>query len=196
MALDEILREVERDRVFYETSGGGVTVTGGEPLLQADFTAALLKRCHEAGIHTALETCGFAEEAVWREVIAHCDLLLFDIKETDEARHMEFTGVGLERIHANLRLLDDMGCHTILRCPMIPGVNDREAHFDAIADIANGLKHVIEINLEPYHPMGIEKSRRIGGEAAYSNEAFMEQAEAEAWREYLAGKTAVPVIIM
>lgn len=193
--VDEVVEAALRDRLFYR-DGGGVTLTGGEPLMQGAFAVEVAKAVSEKGISLCVETSGHADSQVVRDIAPYVDIFLFDIKETDEAHHMEFTGVGLERIHANLRLLDDMDCHTILRCPMIPGVNDREAHFDAIADIANGLKHVIEINLEPYHPMGIEKSRRIGGEAAYSNEAFMEQTEAEAWREYLAGKTAVPVIIM
>ena len=193
--VDEVVEAALRDRLFYR-DGGGVTLTGGEPLMQGAFAVTVAQIISEKGISVCVETSGYAESQVVRDIAPYVDIFLFDIKETDEARHKEFTGVGLERIHSNLRLMDDMGKRIILRCPMIPGVNDREAHFEAIADIANSLKHIIEIKLEPYHPMGIEKSRRIGGEAAYRNEAFMEQAEAEVWREYLAGKTDVPVIIM
>jgi pyruvate formate lyase activating enzyme len=162
VTVGEVLDEVQRDKIFYETSGGGVTVTGGEPLLQADFTAALLKRCREAGIHTALETCGFAEEAVWREVIAHCDLLLFDIKETDEALHKKYTGVSLAPILRNLRIADEMGIPTVLRAPIIPTLNDRAAHFAALKATKDSLAHCREIQIMPYHKTGSYKYALLG----------------------------------
>ena len=194
-SVDEVVEAAARDRLFYR-AGGGVTLTGGEPLAQGRFAIAVARALHEKGIGVCVETSGYADPQVIREILPYIDLFLFDIKETDDDRHRRYTGVGLAKIHENLRLMDQLGARIILRCPVIPGVNDRKAHFDSIADLAHSLAGLVEINIEPYHPMGIEKNRRIGETAAYSNEAFMEKTQAECWREYLAGKTQVPVLVM
>ena len=139
-----------------------MTLSGGEPLAQAEFSRELLRLAKAEGIHTAVETCGFGDEEVLRELATLTDLWLFDVKETDPARHSEYTGVGNGRILENLRLLDAMNARIVLRCPVIPGLNDRADHFGGIAALANELRSVGEIVVEPYHTLGTAKYGRLG----------------------------------
>ena len=159
---DDIVAEVLKDRIFYEKSGGGMTVSGGEPLFQPKFTAELLSAAKHEKIHTCLDTCGFAPWEVIGALLPNVDLFLYDIKETDPARHEKYTGVPLSPIVDNLARIDDAGGMVILRCPIIPGLNDRDDHADGIARIANRLAHLQQINLMPYHPLGQSKLARIG----------------------------------
>ena len=164
-SVEEVLDEVLRDRAFYAASGGGLTVSGGEPLLQPDFTAALLRAAKAEGLHTALETSGYAP---WRHVeplLAAVDLFLYDIKETDPARHAELTGVPNGPILENLRSLRDRGARIALRCPIVPGCNDREDHFAGIAALADERPPLAEIELLAYHPLGRGKAARLGTDA-------------------------------
>ena len=192
--VEETVKAALRDRPFYR-DGGGVTLSGGEPLMQGEFAIAIAEELQREGVGLCIETSGYADPEVVRKIAPLVEIFLFDIKETDEARHRAYTGVGMKRIHNNLRLIDDMGGRTVLRCPVIPGVNDRKEHFDRIAELANGLKNVIEIQLEPYHPMGVDKSRRLGTKAVYDNPEFMERGEIEAWYEYLKARTVVKVSV-
>jgi pyruvate formate lyase activating enzyme len=160
--VGEVLAEVLRDRPFYETSGGGMTISGGEPLAQFGFTRELLARARAEGLHTALDTCGFAPQARYAELLPLVDLFLYDIKTTDPVRHRELTGQPLELIHANLRFLSDSGARLFLRCPLVPGVNDSDAELAGIAALANDLAGVEEIDVAPYHPLGVSKAGRMG----------------------------------
>ncbi|HOI75908.1 MAG TPA: glycyl-radical enzyme activating protein [Syntrophales bacterium] len=158
--VGEIVNELERDRAFYESSGGGVTLSGGEPLLQPEFAVRLLARCREAGLHTALDTSGCADPDVLRAVIAHADLVLYDIKTLDDGRHRACTGVG------NALILDNAGLaasrvRTWFRVPLVAGVNDGEDEIRGIAALARELG-VEQISLLPYHPGGRDKNRQIG----------------------------------
>lgn len=190
--VEEVVKAALRDRPFYR-DGGGVTLSGGEPLMQGEFAIAIAEELKRKGVGLCIETSGHARRDIVERIAPLTQLFLFDVKETDDARHREYTGVGLDLIRGNLRLIDDMGGRIILRCPVIPGVNDREGHFDAIAELAGTLRNVIEIQLEPYHPMGVDKNRRIGGRAVYDNPEFMDKNAIEFWRDYLAGRTDVPV---
>ena len=163
--VDEVLEEVLKDRLFYENSGGGLTLSGGEPLAQFAFTKALLQAAKDAGLHTAIETCGFTSEERIREIAPLVDLFLFDYKESDPVLHKEFTGVDNAPILGNLRLLDRLGKETILRCPIIPGCNDRPDHLEGICKLANGLTHLRGIDVEPYHSLGEGKYAALGKEA-------------------------------
>ena len=140
VTVQEVFETVARDTVFYG-SNGGVTVSGGEPLARPDFTAALLRRCKEAGIRTAIETSGFAPKTAVEKVMPLCDLVLFDLKETDPEKHKAFTGVPLAPILENLRRVDAMGIPTLLRLPVIPGWNDREEHLLQAKAVAASLRH-------------------------------------------------------
>ena len=151
---EEVIAEVEKDKLFYKNSGGGMTLSGGEPLYQLEFALELLKLAKERGIHTAIETCGAVSADKILAVSEFTDLFLYDFKEGDTARHREFTGVGNELILKNLKLLSDMGKSIILRCPIIPGCNDRDEHYRAIAEIANSHDGITHIEIEPYHALG------------------------------------------
>lgn len=162
MAAEEVLEEVLRDRAFYETSHGGITLSGGEPLMQIDFSVDILTKAKKAGLQTCVETCGYASAENIRALAEVTDLFLYDWKLTDSALHKQYTGADNRVIGENLRMLDALGKNVILRCPIIPGVNDTEDHFAGIAALANILPNVLRIELEPYHALGIEKSKRMG----------------------------------
>lgn len=162
MSAGEVMEEVVRDRPFYETSGGGITLSGGEPTFQMDFTEALLRLAREQGLHTCLETCGHTHFHDFETVMPLVDLFLYDIKETDPERHREYTGVSNEIILANLRALHAHGASILLRCPLVPGYNNRTDHFEALAALATELPNLIGIELMPYHPLGEDKLQRLG----------------------------------
>ena len=190
--IGEIMAEVLKDRIFYENSGGGMTVSGGEPLFQPEFTAALLAAAKREKLHTCLDTCGFA---AWEKIAAllpDTDLFLYDLKETDPEKHMEYTRVPLAPVLENLARIDAAGGEVILRCPLIPGLNDRDGHADGIAEIANRLTHLREINLMPYHPLGESKLARLGREPGLGGE-FASQGELEPFRRRIEKACRVPV---
>lgn len=180
MRVEEVMEQILRDRPFYDESGGGITLSGGEPLLQASFAAALLKEAKRAGLHTCVETCGHVAAEDLKKAAAYTDLFLYDWKLTDKHLHRQYTGADNERIVSNLRLLDRMNKKIVLRCPVIPGINDTISHFRGIASIAQSCANVLYIELEPYHAFGEAKSKRMGKEA----ETFRVPAvsEAAAWK--------------
>jgi pyruvate formate lyase activating enzyme len=159
--VSEILDEVLKDRPFYEVSGGGMTLSGGEPLLQADFCAALLDAAGAQGLHRCLDTCGLDGEALAR-MTGRVELFLFDLKETDPARHWRWTGNDGRRVVANLQALHDGGAAVRLRLPLVPGVNDRRGHFEAVARLCRQLPRLQGIEIMPYHPLGEGKWRSLG----------------------------------
>lgn len=165
MRADEVCAEVEKDRIFYAQSGGGLTLSGGEPLAQPEFAAKILRRAKSNGIATAVETCGYAAEWALRKVAADTDLFLFDWKETDPVKHRAFTGSGNEIILRNLTLLSAWGKSIVLRCPIVPGYNDRADHFAGIAQLANQYAGIGHVELEPYHALGTDKYTRLGRSA-------------------------------
>lgn len=191
MSPAEILAEVLRDRPFYEASGGGLTISGGEALLQSDFTLALLQGAKAHGLHTCVETCGFADTDKLLGLVPWTDLFLYDWKCTDDALHRAHTGVGNRRIRDNLYVLNTQGADVILRCPIIPEVNDNETHFAGIAALANALPCIRAVEIEPYHPLGTGKAERLG----VSPRAFPvpTHAQTEHWLECLRPKIGIPV---
>ena len=158
---EEIIDIVLRDMPFYEESGGGLTLSGGEPLMQFDFALSLLKLAKERGVHTAIETCGFTSRDL-SKLVPYTDLWLYDIKLFPAEEHVRHTGVTNKHIFENLYLLDCMGANIVLRCPIIPNINMTEEHFDSLGQLANSLKGVTAIHLEPYHPLGISKAQKLG----------------------------------
>ena len=193
MSPDEVIAEVMKDEIFYETSGGGLTVSGGEPMAQFEFTYELLTLAKEKGLHVCVETCGFAPSEQYMKIAPLVDIFLFDYKETDSNLHREFTGVQNEAIIENLKLLDSIGAKTILRCPIIPTCNDRDEHFEGIARIANELKNLLEINIEPYHPLGKGKCELLGRDYRLSDLGFPKDETVKEWMELISSKTSVAV---
>ena len=161
MSVEQVIEVAARDEPFYRESGGGVTLSGGEPLLQADFTAALLEALQARGIPTALDTCGHVPWAVLDRVRTHVGLFLYDVKLMDEERHRRFTGVSNRHILENLRALSERAHRIVLRLPVIPGVNDDEANVCAVAALAAGLPHLAGVDLLPYHRIGVDKYARL-----------------------------------
>ena len=172
-SVSDILKEVLRDRVFYKNSGGGLTVSGGEPLMQSEFLIELLKAARAEGIHTCIETCGFASPDTIRAVAEYTDIFLFDIKETNDARHKELTGVPFTPIKENLRLINSLGAKIVLRCPLVPNLNTRTEHLDGIARIACEIDNLLEVNVMAYHLLGNGKYDALGMENKMNGEPAM-----------------------
>ncbi len=161
MSAEDVIQEVLQDKAFYDNSGGGVTLSGGEPLFQAEFCLELLKKAKERGLHICMETCGFASREMIVQTAKYVDIYLFDYKETDSEKHKAYTGAYNQQIIENLRLLDKIGKKIILRCPIIPDYNDCMEHFAGIGRLGNELQNLIEIQIEPYHSFGTEKYKRL-----------------------------------
>jgi pyruvate formate lyase activating enzyme len=160
MTVQQVLAEVLRDRIFYDDSGGGVTVSGGEPLMQADFVQSLLAACRTAGIATAVDTCGDAPREQLLATAALADLFLYDITLMDERRHRQATGVSNRRILDNLQALAAVHRQIWIRVPLVPGFNDEVADLTAIARLAAVTPAVRQVHLLPYHNWGLHKRRR------------------------------------
>jgi len=160
--VEDVMAEVERDAAFYEQSGGGVTFSGGEPLMQIEFLEALLRASREKNIRTALDTCGYAPWESIDRIRGMVDLFLYDIKIVDDARHRELTGVSNEPIIENLRALSRHGHNIRLRIPVIPGIHDDEKSLKEIGALASSLPTLIGIDIIPYNRLGAEKYARLG----------------------------------
>jgi pyruvate formate lyase activating enzyme len=160
MTVEEVVKEVEKDRVFYLNSDGGVTLSGGEPLAQGEFVCQVLKECQEKGIHTTLDTCGYAQWDIWEEAIKYTDLVLYDIKHLDPKKHREGTGVSNELILSNARKVTSR-VRTWLRFPIIPGYNDSASHIKELSEFVTQL-NAERICLLPYHAWGEQKYQRLG----------------------------------
>lgn len=161
-SVADVLDEVLRDKPFYDASGGGLTLSGGEPLAQSKFAVALFRAAKEAGVHTAVETCGHLPRSVLEAVRANVDLWLYDVKGMDSELHRRHTGVDNALLLENLRWLDGRGAKIVLRCPMIPGLNDSAANLAKLAALADSLDGVSQVDVEPYSPFGTEKGRQLG----------------------------------
>jgi pyruvate formate lyase activating enzyme len=164
-SAEEVFDLVQHDAAYYRRSGGGVTLSGGEPLLQAGFCQELLQRCYNANVQTALETAGNVSWKAFEKVLPYTDLFLFDLKHLDPAAHMRLTGASNKQIIANLERLSECGAEIILRLPLIPGANTELAHLRSLAEWSRTLE-LVEIHLMPFHQFGKDKYSRIG--KAYS----------------------------
>jgi len=164
LSVGEVMAEVEKDRAFYRSSGGGVTLSGGEPTAQAEFATALLKQCQERGIHTAIETCGYASWAEMSEMLQYVDLVLYDLKHMNPATHRELTGVSNQTILRNAKKIAVEGIPMAVRFPIVPGYTDGEENIEATARFVAQLRGVSEIHLVPYHNLGEIKYKGLGRE--------------------------------
>ena len=160
----EVMAALRRDTPFYDESGGGVTLSGGEPLHQPGFTKVLLQACKGEDIHTALDTCGYASWETLDEIRPYVDLFLYDIKIMDERLHTQYTGISNRLILENLIRLARLGHKIILRVPLIHGITDGEENITAIAELARSLPGIQRIDLLPYHDAARLKYHRLGRE--------------------------------
>lgn len=165
VTVEEVMEEVKKDIVHYRRSGGGMTLSGGECLMQPDFSGALLRAARESGINTAIESTGFARfEVIQDRILPWLDLYLMDIKHMDSKKHKLFTSQPNELILENARKITDSGQKLIVRVPVVPTFNDTPEEIYAIARFARTLKGVEEIDLLPYHRLGQDKYEGIGRE--------------------------------
>jgi pyruvate formate lyase activating enzyme len=162
LSASEVMDLVMRDQAYYRKSGGGLTLSGGEPLLQARFTQALLRSARASGLHTCVETCGETSQAAFEMILPLVDLFLYDIKATDPKRHKTLTRVDNHRILANLDFLYHQGAEIRLRCPLIPGVNDSSEDLKGIAVLAGRYPRMQGVEIMPYHNLGHQKYQRFG----------------------------------
>lgn len=158
----EVLDIVMRDQRYYSSSGGGVTFSGGEPMLQFDFLKEMLKSAKEKQLHVCLETSGFAPTEHYMEIMEYVDLFLYDYKMTDNELHKKYTGVSNKLILSNLEMLNRGGAKIILRCIIIPTINDNDEHFKAIGKLADMYEGIQSVHIEPYHDMGNSKRVHLG----------------------------------
>jgi pyruvate formate lyase activating enzyme len=163
MTAAEVMADVRKDVVFYDQSGGGVTFSGGEPLMQPEFLLALLNACRAEGIRTAADTTCYASPEVIQRIAPAADLFLCDIKHMNPERHEEYTGVDNGQILMNIATLTQAAREVVIRVPIVPGFNDDRANIEAIARFVQGLKTVRRIDILPYNRGGLEKTGRLTG---------------------------------
>jgi pyruvate formate lyase activating enzyme len=164
MSVAEVMEAVMKERIFFEQSGGGVTISGGEPLSQHDFTMALLEECHRLGINTAVDTCGFVGTDSLLEAVPLTDVFLYDLKHMDPEAHRRYTGVDNEIIKSNMLKLGEAGARINARVPFIPGVNSDEANIRAAGEFLSRAKGVELLSILPYHTAAADKHKRWGME--------------------------------
>jgi pyruvate formate lyase activating enzyme len=184
MTVEEIISDVIKDIKYYEKSGGGITISGGEPLGQPTFTREILKAAQEKGIHTCIETTGYASKEVIAKLLPYVDLFLFDYKATDAVKHEELTGVSNELILQNLQFIYEQGASIILRCPLIPGVNDLEEHLQGIVNMSEKYPRLKGIELLPYHDMGKGKYKELGREYTLGNIKNTSEEQKKKWIDF------------
>ena len=162
MTVAQVWKVIRRDEVYYETSGGGVTCSGGEILMQPDFVAAIFQKCHDEGIRTCADTSGFGSAAAMKTVLEFADLVYFDLKHADPERHEELMGVPLEPILSNLKLAVDSGVEITLRIPLIPEYNNSASELEALSDLAKSIAPNAKVSMLPYHKYGASKYEAVG----------------------------------
>ena len=180
MAVEEVMASVRKDKAFYDNSGGGITVSGGEPLAHFGFTRELLSAARAEGIHTAVETSGYAPRERLEALLPLVDLWLWDVK-APPAIHEKLVGCPAEPILDNLAFIASRGAAIVLRCPLVPGVNDSDEALAHIRRLSEETPGVVRVDIEPYHPMGEDKNRRLG-RADWFRAPFATDADKARWR--------------
>jgi pyruvate formate lyase activating enzyme len=164
MTVSELMTEIRKDKPYYESSGGGITFSGGEPLLYPDFVTEVSKQCREEGIHTAIETAGHVAWEIFERLMPYLDLIFFDIKHIDPDLHKAYTGVTNELILENLKKLSDVFAPIIIRVPVIPGYNNSVDVQQQIYEFVKTLRNIQRVELLPYHRLGLSKYKGLGRE--------------------------------
>lgn len=162
IAESRVMDVITRDLVYYEESGGGVTFSGGEPLLQPDFLEALLDRCRSLHLHTAIDTSGHVSREIIERIAPKADLFLYDLKLMNDELHRQYVGVSNDLIHANLKRLAELGAEIVIRIPLIPDITDTETNLKAILEFLSPLPKVRRVDLLPYNSMHEDKMKRFG----------------------------------
>lgn len=180
MNADEVFDAVNRDKMFYQASGGGVTVSGGEPLLQPEFVRDLLEKCRRDGIHTCVETAGCASESALREILPFTDYILYDLKHMNSEKHRQYTSKPNDLIISNAEIVAASGVETLFRMPLIPGINDDMQNIKEMGEFLHGLGNdALRIELMPYHRLGKGKYESLDKEYLLSGVPSPEPDEVE-----------------
>ena len=193
MDVDTVMEQVLRDLPVYQESAGGMTLSGGEPFFQPEFSIALLKEAKQKGISTCVETCGYVNEQIILEAAKYTDYFYYDYKATGDNMHKKLCGVSQQLILNNLTNLDEAGANVTLRCPIIPGQNDTPEHIQGIARIASIHSSIKEIHLEPYHKLGVSKAQSLGRKDIF-NTSVPQHDDMEAYRkeiQFLSSKNCI-----
>ena len=184
--VEELVTELVKDKAFYDTSGGGVTLTGGEPLLQLEFVRALCDALHAAGIHVAVETAAHIPAAAFQDIIPSFDLIHIDLKHHDEGAHRRGTGMGNALVLENIRAAVLSNVQTIIRIPVIPGYNDSDADMRGFAQLLKPLG-AREVHLLPFHQMGENKYQELNMDYAYAGHQQLHEEDLAAFEQYFIG---------
>jgi pyruvate formate lyase activating enzyme len=161
VTVEEVAKELERDRPYYEGSGGGVTISGGEPTLQTPFVEQLCAVLKEKNVHVALDTCGQVDWNILSRITEHIDLVLLDIKHVDPERHRDLTGVTNELILANFARLVATNVPVVVRFPLVPGYNDDDRNIEQLSVLLRSHR-IGSLEMIPYHSLGLSKYRQLG----------------------------------
>lgn len=184
ISVDELMTEIMKDKDYYNTSGGGVTFSGGEPLMQPEFLQAVLKECRKLGIHTAVDTCGYASKENFSAINSLTDLYLFDLKLVNDELHKTFTGVSNVLILENLKYLSRQNKRIFVRIPLIPGITDTEENINGIMEFLKQIKFG-QINLLSYHRFAKNKYIKLGLEYGISELKSQNDRTEEIYRKFV-----------
>lgn len=192
MSVTDVMEGIEKDIPFFEESGGGLTLSGGEPLMQPEFSTALLAACRKQEIHTALDTSGYAEPEIIDMVLPHTDLFLFDLKLANDAQHQYYTGVSNQQVLKNLKTISQAGKPIIIRIPLIPGITDTKENLSGLKQIIEQTEKICRIDLLPYHAIAKSKYERMGKSCFHQAGNSYDQSKAQEIKEYF--MNAAPII--
>ncbi|PKQ60316.1 hypothetical protein BZG02_19890 [Labilibaculum filiforme] len=193
-AVSQLIKEIEKDQLFFDESGGGVTFSGGEPLLQIDFLDAMLKECRLMDLHTVVDTSGFAPKKHFERIIDSVNLFLFDVKHMDDGEHQKLTGVSNKQILENLKYLIEKGKKLMIRYPMIPGFNDSKENILKMMEFLADWTSQLEIHILPYHRIGRDKYARFHKENRMPDIPSLQEEDAR-WAKELFEKAGFTVNI-
>ena len=196
ISVEDAFRELCRDLPFYNTSDGGITISGGEPLQQPDFVLELLKKCKEHHIHTVLDTCGYGQWSDFANILAYTDVVFYDLKLVDPDKHKQYTGVSNELILKNLRqLARDRGSSLVIRVPLIPGINDSQTDIEKLCHFLGAIS-LQRVDILPYHRLGKDKYRMLERTYPLENLEVPTKAQVDSLRLCLMTKGAEVKVIV
>ncbi len=190
----DVMQEIEKDRVFYEESGGGVTFSGGEPFARPVFLFSLLEKCNEAGIHTAIDTCGYAGAGEIKTAIPLTNLFLFDLKLANKDEHEKYTGVSNKRILENLKIISSEGKEIFIRIPLVEDITDTEKNLTGLREIMLEHPGITRIDLLPRHNIAVSKYKRFGKKVYRGGEKPYNREKSERIRDFFLEKFPVVTI--
>ncbi len=185
MTVEEIMSEVLKDKKYYDSSSGGVTFSGGEATMQFDFLLELLKASKDSGISTAIETNGVVPKEKLEKLVDFVDIFLFDYKATNETQHKNFTRVDKSKVMESLELLDSKNAKIILRCPIIPGYNDNDEHFQAIRELKSKYTSISSVEIMAYHDIGRHKWEQVGLDYILKDLKSATKEDKEVWEQLI-----------